>query len=96
MLIVLKGKLFFNTFSYISLVLEYMEGYSLADIMENFGSLNENLMQKIGSSLLSCLAEFEDLFVEDFGEICPCHILFDKYGNLKVKLLIIFSSALSI
>ena len=65
--------------------MEYMEGYSLADIIENFGCLSENLMQNICISLLSCLAEFEDNFLEDFGEICPCNILFNKYGDLKVK-----------
>lgn len=64
--------------------MEYMEGYSLADIMENFGCLSEHLMQKICISLLSCLVEFEDIFFEDFGEICPCNILFSKHGVLKV------------
>jgi len=65
-------------------VYEYMEGFSLGDLIENFGTLNENLMQKIAGSLLNCLAEYEENFSEDFGEICPCNILFDKYGNLKV------------
>lgn len=64
--------------------MEYMEGYSLSDILENFGCLSENLMQKICISLLSCLVEFEDIFFEDFGEICPCNILFNKYGDMKV------------
>ena len=62
-----------------------MEGYSLSDIIENFGTLNESLLQKISCSLLNCLAEYEENFVEDFGDICPCNILFDKYGNLKVN-----------
>lgn len=61
-----------------------MEGLSLGDIIENFGTLNENLLQKIALSLLNCLSEYEDNFIEDFGDICPCNILFDKYGNLKV------------
>jgi hypothetical protein len=61
-----------------------MDGYSLGDIIENFGTLNENLLQKISYSLLNCLFEYEEKFHEDFGDICPCNILFDKYGNLKV------------
>jgi hypothetical protein len=65
--------------------MEYMEGYSLSDIMENFGCLTENLMQKISINLISCLNEFEDVFLEDFGEICPCNILFNKNGDLKVE-----------
>jgi hypothetical protein len=64
--------------------MEYMEGYSLTDIIENFGCLSENLMQKICIDLISCLNEFEDIFLVDFGEICPCKILFDKNGDLKV------------
>jgi len=62
-----------------------MDGFSLGDIIENFGYLNEDLLQKISSSLLNCLAEYEENYLEDFGEICPCNILFDKYGNLKVN-----------
>jgi hypothetical protein len=63
-----------------------MDGYSLGDIIENFGSLNEPLIKKICNSLLKCFAEYEEKFLEDYGELCPCNILFDKYGNLKVKL----------
>ena len=73
-------------FRCISLVYEYMDGYSLGDIIENFGSLNEPLIEKICNSLLKCFAEYEEKFLEDYGELCPCNILFDKYGNLKVKL----------
>ena len=65
--------------------MEYMEGYSLSDILENFGCLSENLMQKICISIISCLNEFEDIFNDDFGEICPCNILFNKEGDIKVK-----------
>lgn len=69
---------------YISLVYEYMDGFSLGDIIENLGCLNENLIQKISFSLLKCLVEYEEIYLEDYGELCPCNILFDKYGNLKV------------
>jgi len=62
-----------------------MDGFSLGDIIENLGTLNENLLQKITNSLLNCLLEYEESFLEDFGDLCPCNILFDKYGNLKVN-----------
>ena len=61
-----------------------MDGYSLAEILENFGSLNETLIHKITKDILNCFREYEDLYLEDYGEICPCNILFDKYGKLKV------------
>lgn len=62
-----------------------MDGFSLGDVIENLGSLNENLIQKIIVSLLECLADYEEKYLEDFGELCPCNILFDKNGNLKVN-----------
>ena len=62
-----------------------MDGFSLGDVIENFGSLSENLIQKICFSLLRCWAEYEEKYLEDYGELCPCSILFDKYGNLKVN-----------
>lgn len=64
--------------------MENMDGYSLGDIIENFGSLNENLLQKIACQLLNSLGEFEEMLLEDYGDICPCNILFNKYGIMKV------------
>ena len=65
-----------------------MDGYSLGDVIENLGSLNEHLLQKISSSLLQSFADYEENYLEDYGDVCPCNILFDKYGNLKVILIL--------
>lgn len=67
-----------------------MDGFSLGDILENIGCLNENLLKKIAEGILTCFSEYEDIFIEDYGEFCPCNILFDKYGNLKVEIFLKF------
>jgi hypothetical protein len=69
--------------------MDYMIGYSLKDIIEFAGCVNESILQKIAYQLLTCLNEYNELFNEDFGKFCICDIFFDKQGNLKVIFLIL-------
>lgn len=72
--------------------MEYMSGQSLKDILEFVGNFNEGILQKIAYQILLSLDEYNENFNEDFNEFCSCDILFDKDGNLKVKLSINFFS----
>jgi hypothetical protein len=62
-----------------------MRGYSLQDIIDNAGCLPENIIQCIALQLIDGMEEYNTYFSEDYGELCTCDILFDKYGKLKVR-----------
>lgn len=83
---VLKGNKIINViFRYVSLVTEYMQGYSLQDILDAVGSLNESVLCKMAIQIVQCLHEYNEKFSEDFGNFATGDILFDKVGNLKVS-----------
>jgi hypothetical protein len=65
-------------------VIEQMQGYSLQDLTENIGCLNEATLCKIAIQITQSLQEYNEKMIEDYGEFCSCDILFDKNGNLKV------------
>jgi len=62
-----------------------MEGYSLLDTLENVGSLNESIICKIAIQMVQCFQEYYEKFNENYGDICPCDVMFDKKGGLKVN-----------
>jgi hypothetical protein len=61
-----------------------LDGYSLTDLMEQMGSLNEANLCKLTIQLVHSFSEYEEKFGTSYGELCACEILFDKSGNLKV------------
>ena len=65
-------------------MIEYMEGYSLQDLINNVGCLNEELLNKIIIQIIDCLQEYQDKYKVEYKEFCPCDIVFDKNCNLKV------------
>jgi serine/threonine protein kinase len=73
-----------NPEGYISLVIEYMQGFSLQDILENVGCLNESIICKMAIQIIQCYQEYNEKMGENYPELCTCDILFDKKGNLKV------------
>ena len=68
-----------------SLVIEYMQGYSLQDIIENVGALNESILCKMAIQITQCFQEYNESFAESYGDVCTCDVLFDKKGSLKVN-----------
>ena len=66
--------------------MEYMEGYSLQDLILNIGCLNEDLLKPISMRIIECLLDYNIKFGTDFKDFCPCDIVFDKKGNIKVKM----------
>lgn len=79
-----------NPEGYVSLVIEHMQGYSLQDLIENIGALNEAVLCKIAIQITQCLNDYNQKMMEDYGEFCTCDVLFDKHGNLKVIFYLIF------
>ncbi len=77
-----------NPEGYVSVVIEYMQGFSLQDILENVGSLNESIMCKMAIQIMQCFHEFNDKFGEKYSDLCTCDILFDKKGSLKVSIIL--------
>lgn len=61
-----------------------MRGFSLQDLIDNMGGMNEINLNKMALQILNSLSDYTDKFNEDFGEFCPCDVLFDKEGNIKV------------
>jgi hypothetical protein len=61
-----------------------MPGFSVNDIIENIGSLNESILCKLAIQIIQSLNEYNEKFMDDYCEFCSCDILFDKDGNLKV------------
>ncbi len=68
-----------------SLILEFMNGYSLQDLINTVGCLNEEMLRNVANQVLEAFEEYNDKFLADYGEFCPCEILFDKEGKIKVK-----------
>jgi hypothetical protein len=62
-----------------------MPGYSLQNMIENVGSMNESVLCKMTIQILQCLQEYREKFLSKYAEFCPCDILFDRKGNLKVN-----------
>ncbi len=62
-----------------------MPGYSLQNMLENVGSMNESVLCKMTIQILQCLQEYREKFLAKYAEFCPCDILFDRKGNLKVS-----------
>ncbi len=77
-------------FRFISLIVEYMSGFSLQDLIENVGILNESVICKIAIQIIQSIQEYKEKFSEDYGEFCGCDVLFDKSGVVKVKELSLF------
>jgi serine/threonine protein kinase len=78
-----------NPEGHVSLILEYFQGSSLCEIIENVGSLNEAALCRIAIQIIQALSEFNEKKMEDYGEFCLCDVVFDKEGNLKVKITIL-------
>jgi hypothetical protein len=72
---------------YLSIVLEYANSNSLFDIINYTGCISEELLQNIAIQILEAFEEYNDKFLMDFGEFCPCKIVFNNDGNLKVNYL---------
>jgi len=64
-----------------------MNGYSLQDLIENIGALNEEMLRSIAIQILESFEEYNNKFMTDYGELCPCEILFDKHGHVKVNII---------
>jgi ferredoxin-thioredoxin reductase catalytic subunit len=64
--------------------MEYMEGFSLQDMINNVGCLNEDILKPILLKVVDCLTDYGVKYGDDYKEFCPCKIVFDKRGNLKV------------
>jgi hypothetical protein len=64
--------------------MEYLEGYSLQDLINNVGCLNEDILKPVLLKIIDTLVDYTEKFNSDYKDICPCDILFDKKGNLKV------------
>lgn len=75
-----------NPEGYISLVIEYMQGFSLQDILENIGCLNESIICKMAIQIIQSFHEYNEKMGENYPDLCSCDILFDKKGNLKVNI----------
>jgi hypothetical protein len=71
--------------------MEYVPGASLKDIVEYAGNPGESIIQKISHQLLIALDEYNHLTGESYNNFSNSEILFDKYGNLKVRITFIFS-----
>jgi len=67
-----------------SLVIEYMNGYSLQDLINTVGCLNEEILRNIANQILEAFEEYNDNFLSDYGQLCPCEVLFTKEGIVKV------------
>ena len=62
-----------------------MNGYSLNDLIDQMGCLNEANLCKLTIQLVQCIVEYEEKFTGVFFEdLCSCKILFNQAGNLKV------------
>lgn len=66
--------------------MEYLEGFSLQDLVNNIGSITEDILKPIILKIVESLMEYNEKFSADYRDICPCDIVFDKKGNLKVRL----------
>jgi hypothetical protein len=61
-----------------------MDGYSLTDLIEHMGCLNDATLCKLTIQIVQCVSEYEEKFSTAYKDLCVCDILFDKSGNLKV------------
>ena len=68
-----------------SFILEFMNGYSLQDLIDTVGSLNEEMLRNIANQILEGFEEYNDNYLSDYGELCPCEIMFTKEGQVKVN-----------
>lgn len=69
--------------------MEYLEGYSLQDLINNVGCLNEDIVKQVLLKVIETLCDYTEKFNSEYKDICPCDILFDKKGNLKVLMIFI-------
>ncbi len=64
--------------------MEYHRGFSLCEIIEYTGCINENLLSKIINQMLNCFDEYRNQFDKEYENICFCELYFDRNGYLKV------------
>lgn len=67
-----------------SVAMEYMNGFSLQETVENIGCLSEPLIRNISLQLVDSLDEHLELLGSNYGELSLCDILLNKTGLLKV------------
>lgn len=61
-----------------------MDGYTLTDLIDQIGCLNEATLCKLSIQIMQSIIEYEDKFSSNYKDLCSCEILFDKAGNFKV------------
>ncbi|CAG9324760.1 unnamed protein product [Blepharisma stoltei] len=66
----------------VSIVAEYTQNASLADIVDTIGSVNEKSAALIAKGALECLSFFHRKNI-CFGGLVPAHIIVTKKGNVK-------------
>lgn len=58
-------------------------------MINSVGCINEDILKPIILKTIESLLDYGEKFNADYRDICPCDIVFDKKGNLKVILAII-------
>lgn len=80
-----EGYIIYLSTRYMSLIHEFMNGYSLQDLINSACCINEEILRSIASQILDAFQEYTDKYLVDYGDICPCQILFTKEGYVKVS-----------
>jgi hypothetical protein len=66
--------------------MEYLNGFSLQDTVENTGCLSECLLRNVTLQIIDSLEEHLELLGNNYGEISLCDVVFNKHGLIKVRL----------
>lgn len=68
----------------VSIVMEYVNGGSLQNLLESVSTLPEGVLVSVGNQLLHALDELHCKAQVAHGALAPTQILFDRQGHLKV------------
>lgn len=71
---------------HVSVVVEYMNGGSLENLLESTGALPELCLQELTIKLLQCVKEVHGKMGVEHGCIIPSQVVFDQKGNVKLSL----------
>jgi|LauGreDrversion4_2_1035121.scaffolds.fasta_scaffold2865361_2 hypothetical protein len=64
--------------------MEYMNGFSLQDTIENVGCLSECMVKGLTGQIIDALEEHFDILGINYGEISLCDVMLNKDGVVKV------------